>query len=180
MNSPVFDATLLHVIYNVLGMPHYGTFDKAIRTYSAWTITHLLCISDEHMDGLYYLDDDGNETPLTSPLRHLVWILQCYAFHYLKSQGAPKMWDSKYWASLTAVEFNKFWYNPNLVCHYCLGVDPPDHPPRDPDAFSTSMDSWLLSFMDVAWTQPHGVGMALEKSYTPMDQLDTELFMEKE
>ena len=51
-NSPVFDATLLHVIYNVLGMPHDGPFDKAIRTYSAQTITHLLCIpADEHIDG---------------------------------------------------------------------------------------------------------------------------------
>ena len=71
------------------------------------------------------------------------------------------------------------------MCHYCLGVDPPEHPARDPDAFSvlkdiTSLDSWLLSFMDVARTQPHGVGMALEKSYTPMDQLDTELFMENQ
>ena len=52
-NSPVLDATLLHVIYNVLGMLHDGPFDKAIRTYSAWTITHLLCIPDEHIDGLY-------------------------------------------------------------------------------------------------------------------------------
>ena len=42
------------------------------------------------------------------------------------------------------------------------------------------MDSWLLSFMHVAWTQPHGVVMALENSYTPMDQLDTELFMENQ
>ena len=95
------------------------------------------------------------------------------------------MLDSKYWASSTAVEFNKFWYNPNLVHHYSLGVDPPDHPPRDPDAFSvlkdiTNLDSWLLSFMDVARTQPHGVGMALEKSYTPMDQLDTELLIENQ
>ena len=51
--------------------------------------------------------------------------------------------------------------------HYCLGVDPPEYPARDPDVFSvlkdiTSLDSWLLSFMDVAQTQPHGVGMALE------------------
>ena len=65
-NSPVFDATLLHVIYNVLGMQHDGPFDKAIRTYMAQTITHLMCIPDEHIDGLYYLDDDGNETPLPS------------------------------------------------------------------------------------------------------------------
>ena len=69
--------------------------------------------------------------------------------------------------------------------HYCLGVDPPEHPARDPDAFSvlkdiTSLDSWLLSFMDVAWTQPHGVDTALEMCYTPMDQLDTELFMENQ
>ena len=34
--------------------------------------------------------------------------------------------------------------------------------------------------MDMAQTQPHGVGMVLEKSYTPMDQLDTELFMENQ
>ena len=108
-----------------------------------------------------------------------------YFTSYLKSQGAPKTLDSKYWASLNAVEFNKFWYNPNLVHNYCLGVDPLEHPARDPDAFSvlkdiTSLDSWLFSFMDVAWTQPHGVGMALEKSYTPMDQLDTELSMENQ
>ena len=115
MNPPVFDATLSHVIYNVLGMPHDGPFDKAIRTYSAQTITHLLCIPDEHIDGLYYLHDDGNETPLPNLPRDLVWILQCYAFHYLKSQGASKTLDSKHWASLTAVEFNKFRYNPNLV-----------------------------------------------------------------
>ena len=83
------------------------------------------------------------------------------------------------------MEFNKFWYDPNLVHHYCLVVDLPEHPARDPDAFSvlkdsTSLDSWLLSFMDVAWTQPHSVGTALEKSCTPMDQLDTELFMENQ
>ena len=36
-NSPVFDAILLHVIYNVLGMLHDGPFDKAIRTYLART-----------------------------------------------------------------------------------------------------------------------------------------------
>ena len=184
-NSPVFDDTLSHVIYNVLGLPHDGPFDKAIRTYSAWTITHLLCIPDEHIDGLYYLDDDGNETPLPTPLRDLLWILQCYVFHYLKSQGGPKTLDSKYWASLTAVEFNKFWYNTKLVHHYRSGVDPPEHPARDPDAFSvlkdiTSLDSWLLSFIDVAQTQPYGVCTALEKSYTPMDQLDTELFMENQ
>ena len=46
-NSPVVDATLSHVIYNVLGMPQDGPFDKAIRTHSAWTITHLLCIPDD-------------------------------------------------------------------------------------------------------------------------------------
>ena len=86
-NSAVFDATLSHVIYNVLGMLHDGPFGKAIRTYSAWTITHFLCIPDEHIDGLYYLDDDGNETPLPNVLRDLVWILQCYAFHYLKSES---------------------------------------------------------------------------------------------
>ena len=62
-NLLVFDATLLHVIYYVLSMPPDGPFDKAIRTYLAWTITHLLCIPDEHIDGLYYLDDDSNETP---------------------------------------------------------------------------------------------------------------------
>ena len=83
------------------------------------------------------------------------------------------------------MEFNKFGYNPNLVHHYCLGVGLPEHPARDPDAFSalkeiTSLDSWLLSFMDVAQTQPHGVGTVLEKSYTPMDQLDIELFMENQ
>ena len=117
-NPPVFDTTLSHVIYNVLGMQHDGPFDKAIRTYLAQTITHLLCIPDEDIDGLCYLDDDGNETPLPSLLRDLVWILQCYAFCYLTSQGGPKTLDSKYWASLTAVEFNKFWYNPNLVRHF--------------------------------------------------------------
>ena len=69
--------------------------------------------------------------------------------------------------------------------HYCSGVDPPEYSARDPDAFSvlkdiTSLDSWLLSFMDEAWTQPHCVGTTLEKSYTPMDQLDTELVMENQ
>ena len=57
-----------------------------------------------------------------------------------------------------------------------------EHPARDPDAFSilkdiTSLNSWLVSFMDVAWTQSCSVGTVLEKSYTPINRLDTELFM---
>ena len=34
--------------------------------------------------------------------------------------------------------------------------------------------------MWLSWTQPHGVGTALEKSYTPMDQLDMEHFKENQ
>ena len=50
--------------------------------------------------------------------------------------------------------------------------------------YSKTLQAWILGCyllaMDVAQTQPHSVGMALEKSYTPMDQLDTELFMENQ
>ena len=86
---------------------------------------------------------------------------------------------------MTAVEFNKFWYNPDLVQHYCPGIDSLEQPARDLEAFpvledTTSLDSWLVSFMDVAQIQPHGVSTVLEKSYIPTDQDDMELFMENQ